>query len=251
MPARRSFAPARAGLSLDRVEVGVGPFQGPGFLSADAGEHRQGVGMDRSPLAGSRKCLALIVRERFGPRPWCRARRRRRRALPDAAARVEDGDGVGERQELAHVRQFVAVRDGRSASRARSDPRSCEAWVRPVAGIRRGAALLGRDDGPHRRAVLGGRRRPSIGRRTLRILEGQSDPGGLGLAPSPPATSGTPEPDLRRAASAAGSAHPADRAGGRSPSRQSWGRVPDRGTAGCRGRWSWSGRGCYAPGRRG
>ncbi|GAA2158876.1 hypothetical protein GCM10010403_51230 [Glycomyces rutgersensis] len=62
-----------------------------------------------------------------------------------------------------HVRQFVAVQDGRCASRARRDPRSCAAWVPPVAGIRRGAAFLGRDDGPHRRAVPGDRRRTSIG----------------------------------------------------------------------------------------
>ena len=55
---------------------------------------------------------------------------------------------------------------------------------------------------------------------------------------------------LRQATSAAGSAHPAGRAAGRSR-RRSWGRGPGRAAAGCRGRRSWSGRGCCGPGRRG
>ena len=64
-------------------------------------------------------------------------------------------------------------------------------------------------------------------------------------------SSRTAEPDLRRAASAAVSARPAGKAGGRSPCRRCWGRAPGRGTADCRGRWSWSGRGWCEPDRRG
>ena len=53
-----------------------------------------------------------------------------------------------------------------------------------------------------------------------------------------------------RQASAAASARPAARAGCCSRRRR-WGPCPGRAVAGCRGRRSWSGRGCCGPGRRG
>ncbi|MBB5891030.1 hypothetical protein BJ998_002226 [Kutzneria kofuensis] len=70
-------------------------------------------------------------------------------------------------------------------------------------------------------------------------------PAGRRLGFLPEAGVGQVEP-----ASAAASADPAATAAGRR-GRRRWATCPGRGTAGCRGRWSWSGPGCCGPGHRG
>ena len=60
-----------------------------------------------------------------------------------------------------------------------------------------------------------------------------------------------PRPFCRSAGLALQGQHdPAATAGGCSRRRR-WGPCPGRAVAGCRGRWSWSGRGCCGPGHRG